>query len=38
MRTRREVRAPELARNWLDEVMPPAAVRIHVDVDPYSFL
>jgi primosomal protein N' (replication factor Y) len=38
LKTRREVRAPELARHWLGEVTPPNAVRVHVDVDPYSFL
>ncbi len=38
LKLRREVKASELARHWLGQVTPPAAVRVRVDIDPYSFL
>ena len=38
MRTPRGVNASELTRRWLALVEIPSAVRVTVDVDPYSFL
>ncbi len=38
LKTPRATNASELARRWLAEISPPNAVRVRVDVDPYSFL
>ena len=38
VRTTRSVRIQERLRPWIASVKPPNAVRVQVDIDPFSFL
>ena len=38
IKTRRDVNIQAVLRGWLDRVEVPSAVRVAVDIDPYSFL
>ena len=38
LKARRDVPVQPLVADWLDRVEIPGAVRLQVDIDPYSFL
>jgi primosomal protein N' (replication factor Y) (superfamily II helicase) len=38
LKCRRDIAPQPLIRTWLAKVKPPAAVRLQIDIDPYSFL
>jgi primosomal protein N' (replication factor Y) len=38
LKTARDVSPQRLLRHWLTQVKLPASVRLHIDIDPQSFL
>jgi primosomal protein N' (replication factor Y) len=38
LRCRRELSIQTLLRRWLGGLRPPGAIRLQIDVDPYSFM
>jgi primosomal protein N' (replication factor Y) len=38
LKAARDVQVQRVVRDWLAGVDPPSSVRLHVDVDPYSFV
>ena len=38
LRCRREVGIQSLLRRWLGDLRPPGAIRLQIDIDPYSFM
>jgi primosomal protein N' (replication factor Y) len=38
LRCRRELNIQALLRRWVEDLRPPGAIRLQIDVDPYSFM